>query len=63
MWPTGDEELISKATELSEKSIVNVVQELTRRHNIAEVYLTGFSQGAILTFLAVHPIGPLTLEQ
>ncbi|MFQ6077421.1 MAG: alpha/beta hydrolase [Candidatus Bathyarchaeia archaeon] len=52
LWPTGDEELISKATELSEKYIVNVVQDLTRRHNIDEVYLMGFSQGAILTYLA-----------
>lgn len=52
VWPTGNEELISKATELSEKYIANVVQDLTRRHNIDEVYLTGFSQGAILAYLA-----------
>ncbi len=51
MWPTGDHELISKATELSEKYIKNAVLDLTRKHNIDKVYLMGFSQGAVLTYL------------
>ena len=52
MWPTGDEELIAKATELSEKYIVQVVQDLTSSYNIGDVYLLGFSQGAIFAYLA-----------
>jgi predicted esterase len=51
MWPTGDEEVIGRATELSEKYIVKVVQDLARRHDIEDVYLMGFSQGAILAYL------------
>lgn len=51
MWPSGNEELISKATELSEKYIVNVVQELTKRYNIDGVYMMGWSQGAIFSYL------------
>jgi len=51
MWPSGDEELISKATEISEKYIVNVIQDTSERYNIDEVYLMGFSQGAIFTYL------------
>lgn len=51
MWPTGDEELIDKATELSEGYIVNVTQELAKRPDIEGVYLMGWSQGAILTYL------------
>ncbi|HUS84067.1 MAG TPA: hypothetical protein VMX56_02900 [Anaerolineales bacterium] len=52
MWPTGDDKLISKATELSEKYIVKVVQDLTSLHDINDVYLLGFSQGAILAYLS-----------
>lgn len=51
MWPTGNEEFISKATDLSEKYIVNVVQELSERYKIDGVYLMGFSQGAIFSYL------------
>jgi phospholipase/carboxylesterase len=51
MWPTGEQELINKATELSEKYIVKVVQDLTSRFNIGDVYLMGFSQGAIFAYL------------
>jgi len=50
-WPTGDEELINRATELSEQYIVQVVQDLTNRYYIGDVYLMGFSQGAIFTYL------------
>jgi phospholipase/carboxylesterase len=50
-WPTANEELISQATKLSGKYIVKVVKELTRLHNINNVYLMGFSQGAILSYL------------
>ncbi len=51
MWPSGDEELISKATQLSQNYIVNVVQELTKRYNIDGVVLMGWSQGAIFSYL------------
>ena len=51
MWPSGDEARIGKATELSERYIVNVVQNLTDRHEIDQVYLLGFSQGAVFSYL------------
>ncbi|HET6443818.1 MAG TPA: hypothetical protein VFI27_04480 [candidate division Zixibacteria bacterium] len=51
LWPTGDEELIGRATELSEQYIIKVAQDLSGRHDIDDVYLLGFSQGAILTYL------------
>ena len=51
MWPSGDVDLISRATELSEKYIVDVIQELSNLHNIGDVYLLGFSQGAIFAYL------------
>ncbi len=51
MWPSGSEELVSKATELSENYIVNVVQEITQRYPINRVYLIGWSQGAIFSYL------------
>jgi predicted esterase len=51
LWPSRNEELISKATELSEQYVVNVVQDISDHYNIDEVYLMGFSQGAIFTYL------------
>ncbi|MCJ7694054.1 MAG: hypothetical protein MUO40_01375 [Anaerolineaceae bacterium] len=51
MWPSGDVDLINRATEISEKYIVDVVQDISNSNNIGEVYLMGFSQGAIFTYL------------
>lgn len=51
MWPSKNEEMINKATELSETYIVNVVQVLSERYNIEGVYLMGWSQGAIFSYL------------
>ncbi|MCJ7624940.1 MAG: hypothetical protein MUO76_15675 [Anaerolineaceae bacterium] len=51
MWPTRDEELIAKATRMSEDYIVDVIQELSGQYKVDGVYLMGFSQGAIFTYL------------
>jgi phospholipase/carboxylesterase len=51
LWPSGNAELIGKATQLSETYIANVVQDISDRYNIDEVYLMGFSQGAIFAYL------------
>jgi len=51
MWPSGDTELINRATEISENYIVDVVRDISKSYKIKEVYLMGFSQGAIFTYL------------
>lgn len=51
MWPSRNSEQIIKATELSETYIVNVVKEMVERFNISDVYLMGWSQGAIFSYL------------
>jgi len=51
LWPTGDEALISKATALTEEYVTNVVRDLTRRYKVGDVYLMGFSQGAIISYI------------
>jgi phospholipase/carboxylesterase len=51
LWPSRDAEVISKATQLSEAYIVDVVQELAGKYSSERVYLLGFSQGAIFTYL------------
>ena len=51
MWPSVNIKLINRATEISEKYIVDIVQDISNRHNIEEVYLLGFSQGAIFSYL------------
>ncbi|MFQ6087657.1 MAG: hypothetical protein ACE5K0_01985 [Candidatus Methanofastidiosia archaeon] len=51
LWPTGDEKLMEIATEVTEKYITKLVQDLGKRYNVDEVYLMGFSQGAIFTYI------------
>jgi phospholipase/carboxylesterase len=51
MWPSKSQEVIRKATALSEKYIENVVQKLTKKYKVKGVYLMGWSQGAIFTYL------------
>ncbi|MCJ7771612.1 MAG: hypothetical protein MUP22_00605 [Desulfobacterales bacterium] len=51
MWPTENEDLIKQATELSVKYIVNVTNNLCNQYDIGDVYLMGFSQGAIFSYL------------
>lgn len=51
MWPSQKADLIQKATLLSEQYILNVVSELSQSYSSERVYLLGFSQGAIFTYL------------
>jgi phospholipase/carboxylesterase len=50
-WPSGDEKVISKASSLSEKYIKTVSQELRDKYKCGDIYLLGFSQGAIFSYL------------
>ena len=51
-WPTGDLVLMQKALKLTSNYIDNLIQSLTDKYNISEVYLMGFSQGSIITQVA-----------
>lgn len=51
MWPSGNEALITIASELSEKYIIKVVNNLSNLYNIRDVYLMGWSQGAVFSYM------------
>lgn len=51
-WLTGDLKVMEKALELTIPYIENLIQTLSKRYNIDEVYLMGFSQGSIITQIA-----------
>jgi len=52
LWPTRDMEIMEKAKEILNKYISKLVQDLEKRYNIKDVYLMGYSQGAIFTYTA-----------
>ncbi len=51
-WDPEDESVEERATEMSEDYIVGVVNDLTQRYNVDEVYLLGFSQGCAFAYTA-----------
>ncbi len=51
MWPSGDREIISKATVKTQKYVVDAIQEISKELQTGEIYLLGFSQGAIISYL------------
>jgi phospholipase/carboxylesterase len=51
-WPTGDLIIMQKALKLTSNYIENLIQTLTDKYNISEVYLMGFSQGSIIAQVA-----------
>lgn len=51
MWMSKDIEQINLASELTVNYISELVISLKKRYNISAVYLMGFSQGAIFTYL------------
>lgn len=51
-WPTGDLKIIANAMKLTSNYVENLIQSLKEKYNINEVYLMGFSQGAIFTYIA-----------
>ena len=50
LYPTGEVPLIKRASELTERHILNVVHYFLERYRIDGVYLLGFSQGAIIAY-------------
>jgi phospholipase/carboxylesterase len=50
-WPSGDADLVARATDLTEALVLDVVQDVVGRHDAGNVYLLGFSQGAIIAYL------------
>jgi len=59
MWPTGDRDLISRATVQTQKYIINAVSEISEALETDEIYLLGFSQGTIPSYLVgitYHPL-------
>ena len=50
LWPTGNDELIERAAIISENYIIDLIKELTNKYNVSNVYLFGFSQGAIFAY-------------
>jgi phospholipase/carboxylesterase len=51
MWPSKDEKGIQKATELVPNYIADLVKELESQFRTDGIYLMGFSQGAIFTYI------------
>ncbi len=52
LWPTGNEDLMERAALIAEGYVADLIKDLTKRYNVSEVYLLGFSQGAILAYRA-----------
>jgi phospholipase/carboxylesterase len=51
-WPSGNLRFMQEALKLTSKYIENLIQSLTTKYNINNVYLLGFSQGSIITQIA-----------
>lgn len=52
LWPTGNSKLITRASDLIKKYISDLAKYLKEHYSISDVYLFGFSQGAIFTYIA-----------
>ena len=51
MWPSGDRDLISRATIQTQKYVIDAVKEISNSFDTEEIYLLGFSQGTIISYL------------
>lgn len=51
-WPTGNELLIEKSFRISTKYIGDVIENISQRYNTGDIFLLGWSQGAIMAYLA-----------
>jgi phospholipase/carboxylesterase len=51
MWPSGDPELIGRATEVTERYVLDATDYLVELHSASKPLLLGFSQGAIYAYL------------
>ena len=52
LWSSPDLKIRAKAAELIDDYILDLVKELKELYNIGDIYLFGFSQGAIFTYVA-----------
>ncbi len=52
LWPTGNSKLIKRASNLIVDYISDLTMFLKTQYNISDVYLFGFSQGAIFAYIA-----------
>jgi phospholipase/carboxylesterase len=50
MWPSGDRDIIARATKQTQKYIINAVNEISTALETDEIYLLGFSQGTIFSY-------------
>ena len=48
LWPTGNKILIERASNLVVKYVSDLAMSLKKQYNIGDIYLFGFSQGAVL---------------
>jgi phospholipase/carboxylesterase len=59
MWPLGNRDVIIKATKQTQEYIADAVREISQKLQTDNVYLLGFSQGAIIgysTGIMYHPL-------
>ena len=52
LWPSGKETYIKQATNLIPTYLADLTKSLKKQYKIGKVYLLGFSQGAIFTYIA-----------
>lgn len=52
LWPTGNKKLINRASDLIGNYIGDLTTELKNQYDISDVYLFGFSQGAVYAYIA-----------
>ena len=52
LWPAGDKDLTKRASNLIGNYIEDLAAFLKKEYNIRDVYLLGFSQGAVFTYIA-----------
>jgi len=52
LWPTGDKASIKRASNLIVKYVSDLTMLLKKQYNIGDIYLFGFSQGAVFAYIA-----------
>ncbi len=51
MWPSGDRDIIARATDQTQKYVIHAVNEISAALEAKEIYLLGFSQGTMISYL------------
>ena len=52
LWPSGNNKFITRASDLIAKYISDLTVFLKNQYSVGDVYLFGFSQGAIFTYIS-----------